>query len=264
MQLFPKDVVICMEPPFSNVQHALLTSIKYIFRYALPAWEALIGYFDKSADDRKDILDPRLHVTCSWTTNTSLDHESNFGRSAVYLNLTFILGVRSIKGLRDIWEKKFPERDPRGWPRAQEQMTEFDYLCEKLQAIRVRFQQHHKNITALRDDLFSASAVKESQASTRLGGQLEPPLDRTWLTNTENVRLLAFVSIFFLPLPFCTSLWSMSDSLFPLHVLIYVIVLVAFATYMVVFNLDALVRLFTNTYESHRNSLVDKMKLEVD
>jgi hypothetical protein len=98
MQLFPKDVVICMEPPFSNVQHALLTSIKYIFRYALPAWEALIGYFDKSADDRKDILDPRLHVTCSWTTNTSLDHESNFGRSAVYLNLTFILGVRSING----------------------------------------------------------------------------------------------------------------------------------------------------------------------
>jgi hypothetical protein len=56
----------------------------------------------------------------------------------------------------------------------------------------------------------------------------------------------------------------MNDSLFPLHVLIYVIILVAFATYMVVFNLDSLVRLFTNTYESHQNSVVDKMKLEED
>ena len=59
-QLFPKDVVISMEPPFDNVQHALLTSIKYIFRYAVPAWEALVRYLDKFADDRKDFLDPRL------------------------------------------------------------------------------------------------------------------------------------------------------------------------------------------------------------
>ena len=56
----------------------------------------------------------------------------------------------------------------------------------------------------------------------------------------------------------------MSDALFPLNVLIYVIILVAFATYRAVFNLDTLVRLFTNNYESHRNSLANKMKLEVD
>ena len=37
--------------------------------------------------------------------------------------------------------------------------------------------------------LFNASAVIESRASTRLG---------------ENVKLLTFVSIFFLPLSFCT------------------------------------------------------------
>jgi hypothetical protein len=178
---FSKDVVICMEPPFGNVQHALLTSIKYIFRYALPAWEALIGYFDKPADDRKDFLDPRLH------DNLLVDDES-FTRSRKYFwalsrlsefNLYIGSAIHQWKGLRDIWEKRFPERDPGGWLRAQEQMTEIDYLCEKLQAIRVRFQQHHKNITALRDGLFSASAVIESQASTRLGGQLESPLDRT-------------------------------------------------------------------------------------
>ena len=54
-------------------------------------------------------------------------------------------------------------------------MMEIDHLCEKLQAIQIRFQLHHKNITALRDGLFSASAVMESRASTRLGGQLDPP-----------------------------------------------------------------------------------------
>jgi hypothetical protein len=56
----------------------------------------------------------------------------------------------------------------------------------------------------------------------------------------------------------------MSDALFSLHALIYVIILVAFATYMVVFNLDTLASLFTNTYDSYQNSLADKMKSETD
>lgn len=32
-----------------------------------------------------------------------------------------------------------------------------------------RMQHHYNNVTALRDGLFNASAVMESQASTRLG-----------------------------------------------------------------------------------------------
>jgi hypothetical protein len=79
---------------------------------------------------------------------------------------------------------------------------------------------------------------------------------------TENVKLLTFVSIFFLPLAFCTSLWSMSDSLFPIHILTYVIISVALATYLIVFNLNALVLLFRTAYESHKASLVTSMKSE--
>jgi len=153
MQLFPKDVVISMEPPFGNVQHALLTSIKYIFRYAVPAGKYPFAISINSPTTGKIFSIQHCMITCSWTTNPSLDHQSTFGRSAIYLNLL----------------------DPGGWPRAQEQMMEIDHLCEKLQAIQIRFQLHHKNITALRDGLFSASAVMESRASTRLGGQLDPP-----------------------------------------------------------------------------------------
>jgi hypothetical protein len=206
------------------------SAYSYIFRYAVPAWEALVGYFDQFADERKDFLGPSLH------DNLRVDDET-FSRSRKYFwalsclsafNLYIGSMIQQWKGSRDIWEKRFLELNPRGWARAQEQMTEIDHLYEQMEAVGL------------------------------------PPHDRKRLTNTENVRLLTFVSIFFLPLAFCTSLGSMSDALFALNVLIYVIILVAFATYMVVFNLDTLARIFTNTYESHRNSLVEKMKLEVN
>jgi hypothetical protein len=54
----------------------------------------------------------------------------------------------------------------------------------------------------------------------------------------------------------------MSETLFPLHILIYVIIFVALATYLVVFNLNTLVRLFSRAYESYKISLITKMKSE--
>jgi hypothetical protein len=54
----------------------------------------------------------------------------------------------------------------------------------------------------------------------------------------------------------------MSDTLFPLHILIYVILFIALATYLIVFNLNTLVSLFSRAYESYKSSLVTKMKSE--
>lgn len=64
--------------------------------------------------------------------------------------------------------------------------------CQKVVAqladTRKLFKDQREKAAVLRDGLFSASAVIESQASKRLG---------------ENVKLLTYVSIIYLPLAFC-------------------------------------------------------------
>jgi hypothetical protein len=88
--------------------------------------------------------------------------------------------------------------------------------------------------------------VIESRASTRLG---------------ENVKLLTYVSIFYLPLAFCTSLWSTADT-FGFDRLAYVTAIVALATYILVFNLNSLVRSAQSTYLYFKGNIVDQMMRE--
>lgn len=54
----------------------------------------------------------------------------------------------------------------------------------------------------------------------------------------ENIKLLTFVSIFFLPLSFCTSLWSVSDDIFPLSAFVVTMPILAICTYIISLNLD--------------------------
>ncbi|MCJ1310262.1 hypothetical protein MMC25_003924 [Agyrium rufum] len=108
------------------------------------------------------------------------------------------------------------------------------------------FRTKLANTKALRDALFSASAVIESRASTRLG---------------ENVKLLTFVSIFFLPLSFCASLWSVND-MFSTKALIVTICLVGGFTYLVVLNINTLVRTSSSVYERRKRPIINAMKAE--
>ncbi|KAK0724228.1 hypothetical protein B0H67DRAFT_480549 [Lasiosphaeris hirsuta] len=61
-------------------------------------------------------------------------------------------------------------------------------LQAEIEAVRDVFDMQRTRATDLREGLFSASAVVESRLSTRL---------------SQNVRLLTYVSIFYLPLAFC-------------------------------------------------------------
>ncbi|MCJ1470220.1 hypothetical protein MMC07_008865 [Pseudocyphellaria aurata] len=117
-----------------------------------------------------------------------------------------------------------------------------------LQNQREYFRQKLESTKALRDALFNASAVIESRASTRLG---------------ENVKLLTFVSIFFLPLSFCASLWSINDK-FSSTALIVVILIVAFATYMTMFNINRLVDTVGHIYDHKKRKVVQAMKSDRD
>jgi hypothetical protein len=53
-------------------------------------------------------------------------------------------------------------------------MKQIEMLVEKLVVYRERFKRHHERVSALRDGLFNASAVMESRASTKLGGESNP------------------------------------------------------------------------------------------
>ncbi|TQW02310.1 corA-like mg2+ transporter protein domain-containing protein [Cordyceps javanica] len=113
-------------------------------------------------------------------------------------------------------------------------------LVSDLEALRKRFKAKKDRVQILRDGLFNASALMESRSSTRLG---------------MNVQLLTYVSIFYLPLAFCASLWAIPSITSPHTQTAFVVtaVLVAFATYMTVFNLENLVRLPWYLYSRLKN-----------
>ncbi|KAL8711184.1 MAG: hypothetical protein Q9220_004329 [cf. Caloplaca sp. 1 TL-2023] len=116
--------------------------------------------------------------------------------------------------------------------------------CRVLQNQREYFRQKLASTRALRDALFNASAVIESRASTRLG---------------ENVKLLTFVSVFFIPLSFCTSLWSI-NTLFSTSSLIAVIIIVALLTYTTVLNINSIVHTVSLFYDTKKRRIVAAMK----
>ncbi|KIX03687.1 uncharacterized protein Z518_07240 [Rhinocladiella mackenziei CBS 650.93] len=118
--------------------------------------------------------------------------------------------------------------------------------CTELKRLRQAFQEKLERITVMRDGLFNASAVMESRASTQLG---------------ENVKLLTFVSIFFLPWgsAWQAAIWSINES-YSREALVIVTTLVALPTYFVTFNLNNLIRILHRAYAPRRRVLVEQME----
>lgn len=120
---------------------------------------------------------------------------------------------------------------------------EIDVLMESLINFQSQFKHQQETAQAFRDGLFNASALIESRASTRLG---------------ENVKLLTYVSIFYLPLAFCAALWAIpniTDSV-TRDPFILTTVIVGFVTYMIVFNLGNIVNQSKGIYEPYRSKVI--------
>ncbi|KAE9366522.1 hypothetical protein N431DRAFT_471572 [Stipitochalara longipes BDJ] len=78
----------------------------------------------------------------------------------------------------------------------EEKVAEIKVLIHRLQISQEDFEAMRDRARSLRDGLFALTSVKEARESRLLG---------------ENVKLLTYVTIFYLPLAFCTSMWAIND-----------------------------------------------------
>ncbi len=187
--------------------------------------------------------------------------------TAMQQSLTETLSVR-----QEMWDTVIEPFMPIGdWsPRAPEIMRKDKSLVKELMKLQDRIARQHQRAEALRSGvsinmkpklrstyhtltdclkLFNASGVVESRASTRLG---------------EIVKLLTYVSIFYLPLSFSTSLWSTTDQIRSLDTAIMFGVMIALGviTYTIVLNLNNLSRTAYRRYEAIKRPWIKKMSDE--
>lgn len=77
---------------------------------------------------------------------------------------------------------------------------------------------------------------------------------------TENAQLFTFANIFFLPLAFCTSAWTVSGDTSPLHAPLITAILVGGTTHFTVFNLNNMAHRCRVSYHLNKVRAIDRMK----
>ncbi|KAL6890714.1 hypothetical protein GGI43DRAFT_216127 [Trichoderma evansii] len=122
---------------------------------------------------------------------------------------------------------------------------------QQLEELQSQFRAKLATVQTLRDGLFNASALIESRSSTSLG---------------QNVKLLTYVSIVYLPLAFCAALWAVpdisnNDTRNPFIITTF---LVGCATYIVVFNLESIVDFLGKFYTGYRSRVLEGMSEDLD
>ncbi|KAF7122253.1 hypothetical protein CNMCM5793_000210 [Aspergillus hiratsukae] len=213
---------------------------------AADSWEQVANHLSSLIDNQGAIFDPDEHDRLLFDDNT-------FSRSRLYFwgidcLAIFIPSISAtIREWRNFWEAREhifnagenfirEVRRKAGdagspWSRDGEYLVNLVPHVEdqvtRLEALKSRLEDMRAQIDTLRNGLFNASAVIESRAATELG---------------ENVKLLTYISIVYLPLSFCAALWAIDYSYHPV-VFTVVTVLLATTTYLVVMNLNNLARL---------------------
>jgi hypothetical protein len=196
-------------------------------------WEQIANYFEGLLSERNGLLDPEYH-------DSLLTDDSAFTRSKKYFwAIEFLKEAESSISDNICQAQRFLDLLRSNPPTAEVARIQFSArlhkhstALQKLEAFKKGFRNKQDEAKALRDGLFSASAVMESRAATLLG---------------QNIKLLTYVSIFFLPISICTSFWSVNDSIFSLSALAAVVPIVALSTYIIVLNLDTIIQFFSST-----------------
>ncbi|PMD13267.1 hypothetical protein NA56DRAFT_637974 [Hyaloscypha hepaticicola] len=156
-------------------------------------------------------------------------------------------------------ENDLPDLDDSTYTAAkikEERLKKFQNLVNEgkksrdaLANLQTQFENKLDTFKTLRDGLFNASALIESRASTRLG---------------QNVKLLTYVSIFYLPLAFCAALWAIPNIQDKATKIPFVItaILVGVVTYAIVFNMDFITNKAKSWYFPRRENVVAEMRKE--
>ncbi|RLL97499.1 hypothetical protein CFD26_105485 [Aspergillus turcosus] len=229
---------------------------------AADSWEQVANHLSSLIDNQGAIFDPDEHDRLLFDDNT-------FSRSHLYFWAIDCLGIfipsisATIREWRIFWEaRKNIFRAGENFIRqvrqeARDAVPPWCWLGEclgnlvpqvedqvaRLEALKSRLEDMRAQIDTLRNGLFNASAVIESRAATELG---------------ENVKLLTYISIVYLPLSFCAALWAIDYSYHP-GVFTVVTVLLATTTYLVVMNLNNLARLGKEVYQQFRRDIITSM-----
>ncbi|KAJ8068610.1 hypothetical protein OCU04_002317 [Sclerotinia nivalis] len=211
------------------------------------AWNEIHEYFDNLVSEKVAFLDPQYH-------DTLLVDDEAFSRSKKYfwaistlqeLDISITDNIREVAKFVKLESPGLKLETPQSdWDRFQKSIVAH---LTTLESTAKKFREKKSEVIYLRDGLFNASGVMESRASTR---------------QNENLRLLTFVRILFLPLSFCMSIWSINTELFNLHTLGIVATCVGLATYFTVFNLDNLMHKYQSFRVKFVKNTVQRMKQE--
>ncbi|KAK0706262.1 hypothetical protein B0T26DRAFT_446339 [Lasiosphaeria miniovina] len=155
-------------------------------------WDELAAYFDGLLGEKKALLDPDRHDTLL-TDDWTLSRSRRYFWAIEFLKeveASVADNIRQAERFLALFRDSLQGGDgAEGGDDARRRLARHEAMLARLEALRARFVQRREEAVALRDGLFNASAVMESRTSTKLG---------------ENIKLLTLISIFFLPLSFCT------------------------------------------------------------
>ncbi|KAL4732920.1 hypothetical protein BDV11DRAFT_201081 [Aspergillus similis] len=236
-----------------EVDKLQITMVRLITIGLLRAWhgfQSLKPHIDRLLSNGAEIFDPSLHndllfddevcsqsLKFSWIINTLYEVDSMIEQNIMAWDTYHERFIRPSLCKEHVWTGADKDKLCRKIERCNEMRSKLSY-------VQKGFRDQRSRALALREGVFLASSILGARASTRLG---------------ENVQLFTFVSVFYLPLSFCASLWS-TTSEFSYKALACTMVSVSVATYLAVFNLRHIVGIMHGKYLRWKGTAIDQMK----
>lgn len=210
---------------------AFLAWIANSMRHVVARWQTAILAVDRETESD-------FQATFHGDKHSLLADDSSFSRSKRYVWAIQVYGVFSQKldETINVWkdfEKSSLERLDQDQlvTHKEESLTIIKAAVTALEMKRDHVRDRRREVSDMKDALFATSQLLDS---------------RNTVTQNENIRLLTYVNLLFLPLAFCTSIFGM-QTILPAHVhgvyFAVTICIVTIFTIFMVFNLPHMIEL---------------------